>query len=101
MNISSRPSRRLAAASGFARTVPRIKLFEIGVRFVSRSEAKRLTVGLEKFSEVELDFAGVTDVGQGFADELMRVWASAHPETRLIPTGMNDAVAFMVRRARL
>lgn len=84
----------------FARTVPRIKLFEIGVRFVSRSEAKRLAVGLEKFSEVELDFAGVTDVGQGFADELLRVWATAHPDTKLIPTGMNDAVAFMVRRAR-
>lgn len=84
----------------FSRTVPRIKLYEIGTRFVSRSEAKRLGIGLEQFSEVELDFAGVTDVGQGFADELFRVWAGAHPDTSLLPIKMNEAVTFMVHRTR-
>ena len=84
----------------FSKTVPRIKLFEIGVSFVSRSEAKRLTVGLENFSDVELDFTGVVDVGQGFVDELFRVWATDHPDTTLLPIDMNDAVEFMVRRTR-
>ena len=82
----------------FNRTRPRIKLYELGVTFISRSEAKRLTAGLERFADVELDFAKVDDIGQGFADELFRVWASSHPNTVLHPISMNSAVDFMVRR---
>jgi len=79
-----------------SRTV--VRLFGLGVRFVSRSEAKRLLHGLERFKEVEVDFTGVQEVGQGFVDELVRVWPSQHPETVIKPTGMNEAVEFMVRR---
>jgi len=77
-----------------------VKLFEHGVRFVSRSEAKRLTAGLEGFREVFLDFTGVEAVGQGFADEVFRVWARAHPEVHMVPENMDRPVAFMVERAR-
>jgi len=77
-----------------------VKLFKYGVRFVSRSEAKRLLVGLEKFREVILDFAGVEAVEQGFADEVFRVWAKQHLETTLNPENMTEPVAFMVERAR-
>lgn len=83
----------------FSRTRAVVKLFEHGTRFVSRSEAKRLLLGVERFKEVILDFRGIRGVGQGFADEIFRVWASAHPEVRLVPEGMNESVAFMVRRA--
>ncbi|MBF5041742.1 MULTISPECIES: STAS-like domain-containing protein [Myxococcaceae] len=85
----------------FMRSRAFIKLFEVGVDFVSRSEAKRLLHGMEKFEEVVLDFRGVRSVGQGFADEVFRVWARAHPGTRLLPEHMNDAVRFMVERARV
>jgi len=84
----------------FNRTRTIVRLFAIGSEFVSRSEAKRLVRGLEKFREVVLDFDGVRLVGQGFADEVFRVWSSAHPEVRLIPAAMSEAVAFMVERAR-
>ena len=83
----------------FSRTRTVIRLFAIGTEFVSRSQAKRLVNGLEKFREVVLDFKGVDLVGQGFADEVFRVWAREHPDIKLIPTDMNDAVAFMVERA--
>jgi hypothetical protein len=76
-----------------------IRISEHGRHPMSRSEAKRVAAGLEQFREVELDFDGVDSIGQGFADELMRVRARAHPGTRLLPTRMNDAVTFMVRRA--
>ncbi len=83
----------------FVRTRPVVKLFEIGTVFVSRSEARRLLDGLEEdFDTVEVDFAGVTDVGQGFVDELMRVWPAANPGKTVIPINMNEAVEFMVRR---
>lgn len=83
----------------FAKTRTIIKLFTINTRFVSRSEAKRLLHGLEKFREVVLDFKGVELVGQGFADEIFRVWARMHPETHFVPVSMCEPVAFMVERA--
>ena len=83
----------------FDRTRTVVRLFEYGTRFVSRSEAKRLSAGLERFREVLVDFTAVEGVGQGFVDELFRVWAKAHPGTRLKPAHMNSAVAFMVGRS--
>ena len=56
--------------------------------------------GVERLREVVLDFEGVRLVGQGSADEVFRVWSSAHPEGRLIPVGMSEPVSFMVERAR-
>ncbi len=82
----------------FARTTPTVKLLAYGARLVSRSEAKRLLEGLDRFSDVQLDFAGVESVGQGFVDEVFRVWATNHPETRLVPVNMGPAVRFMVER---
>ena len=84
----------------FAKTRIVVRLFEIGVRFVSRSEARRLLRGLERFREVVLDFRGVKILGQGFADELFRVWARAHPGVVLTPRDMVPPVAFMVGRAK-
>jgi hypothetical protein len=75
-----------------------IRLFEHGTHFVSRSEAKRLVSGLDRFREVILDFHGVEGVGQGFVDEVFRVWARAHPQVKLAPRAMSPAVEFMVRR---
>lgn len=84
----------------FSKTRTVVRLFAVGVRFVSRSEAKRLLHGLDRFREVVLDFRGVAGVGQGFADEVFRVWAKAHPQTALVPVNMNAAVELMVERAR-
>ena len=83
----------------FSKTRTVVRLFAIGTEFVSRSQAKRLVQGLEKFREVVVDFEGVGLVGQGFADEVFRVWAHRHPEVALIPTGMSEPIAFMVERA--
>jgi hypothetical protein len=82
----------------FSRSRPVVRLFEIGVSFVSRSEAKRLLAGMERFKEVEVDFTGIEVVGQGFVDELLRVWPAAHPETRIVPSHMTEEVEFMVSR---
>ncbi len=83
----------------FVRTRPVVKLFEIGTVFVSRSEARRLLEGLDvDFDTVEVDFSGVADVGQGFVDELLRVWPAAHPGKTVTPTNMNKAVEFMIQR---
>jgi hypothetical protein len=75
-------------------------LFEYGVSFVSRSEAKRLTRNLDQFREVVVDFRGVEQIGQGFADEILRVWQTKHPDVRLVPVNMEESVRLLVERAR-
>jgi predicted transcriptional regulator len=108
-DISKRASRTLAEIfdpftpeDDLAFSVSRvpIRLFEVGTGFVSRSEARRVAQRLEKFRRVELDFSGVEELGQAFADELFRVWASRHPEVRLEPTNMSPVVSRVVDRAR-
>lgn len=84
----------------FDRTRTVVRLFDRDVAFVSRAEAKRLTTNLHEFDEVVIDFAGIDQIGQGFADEIFRVWQREHPEVTLIPTNMNEAVTFFVDRAR-
>ena len=83
----------------FSRSRPRIDLFGTGLTFISRPEARRVLSGMDDFDDVDVDFAGVEEVGQGFVDELMRVWPAQHTGIRLHPINMNDAVAFMLRRA--
>ena len=84
----------------FTRTRTTIRLGMLGSSLVSRSEARRVTARLTDFRAAVLDFSGVEVVGQGFCDEIFRVFARRHPEVALEPVGMNDAVAFMVARAR-
>jgi excisionase family DNA binding protein len=82
----------------FVRSSPVVTLAAIGTEFDSRSEAKRLLAGMERFRHIDVDFHEVDAVGQGFVDELFRVWPTANPETTIKPINMNEAVEFMVRR---
>lgn len=84
----------------FSKSRTRVQLFKGDSPFVSRSEAKRLARNLDQFEEVIVDFEGVREVGQAFADELFRVWQRSHPETTLRPVNMNEVVRSMVERAR-
>jgi len=74
-----------------------VKLFEYGVEFVSRSEAKRVVSRLGEFRHVIFDFAGVQLVGQGFADEVFRVWAGEHREVHISMVNMVPNVARVVQ----
>ncbi|HEX9722006.1 MAG TPA: DUF4325 domain-containing protein [Candidatus Paceibacterota bacterium] len=82
----------------FDRTEIRVKLFTMGTIYVSRSQARRILVGLEKFKKIVLDFDRVPNVGQAFADEVFRVFQSRHPEISIEATNMNETVRFMVER---
>lgn len=65
---------------------------------LSRSEAKRLLVGLEKFSRITFDFLGVKEIGQGFADEIFRVFPRFHPHIKVDYDNAIPTVEFMIRR---
>jgi anti-sigma regulatory factor (Ser/Thr protein kinase) len=83
---------------GLQRSHIRIHLADSDGDFMSRSEARRIAQQLDQYEEVLLDFTGVSAIGQGFVDQLFRVWADQNPGTRLTPIAMNDDVEFMVRR---
>jgi hypothetical protein len=68
-----------------------------GEQLVSRSQAKRILARFTDFSEVILDFAGVSDIGQAFADEIFRVFKNDHPQTRLYATGTNENIDKMIK----
>ena len=84
---------------GFDGTEVKVHLYQIGGYFLSRTEARRILSGLEKFHVVTLDFDRIPTVGQGFADEIFRVFHNSFPKVKIIPIGMNEEVAFMVNRA--
>ncbi len=84
----------------FDKTRVTVKLFQFGRDLPSRSEAKRVTMNLENFKVVELDFSGVDTIGQAFADEIFRVWQNHHTDISIDPTNMNENVEFMIQRAR-
>jgi len=83
----------------FDKTRVGVAMFKAGSDYVSRSQARRLLAGLEEFSEIELDFARVENVGQAFADEVFRVWRTSHPEKVLRVTNASQDVQFMISRA--
>jgi hypothetical protein len=85
----------------FAKTVVPVRLAQYeGESLVSRSQAKRLTLRFEKFQTVVLDFDGVAEIGQAFADEVFRVFQQAHPQTTLVTANLTPAVESMIHRAR-
>lgn len=84
----------------FDKTEVRISLSRPEGDYVSRSEARRLLFGLEKFKRIVIDFSGVAGVGQGFADEVFRVFVLKNPKIYIEPLHMSPSVAFMVNRAR-
>jgi hypothetical protein len=63
---------------------------------ISRPQAKRVATRFEHFEKVELDFSSVRNIGQGFADELVRVWPLAHPGTQLFITNTAELVKKMI-----
>lgn len=68
---------------------------------IARSQARRIVYRLEKFKQVEFDFDGVEFMGQGFADEIFRVFQNQHPEIELIPINANESVLGMINHVRV
>ncbi|WP_226823045.1 STAS-like domain-containing protein [Acidithiobacillus caldus] len=84
----------------FSKTVVPVRLARHeGEKLVSRSQAKRLVARFDMFRTVYLDFTGVAEIGQAFADEVFRVFATAHPEVSLTVVNAVSDVQDMIVRA--
>ncbi|HSZ56231.1 MAG TPA: DUF4325 domain-containing protein, partial [Tepidisphaeraceae bacterium] len=87
---------------GFSKTHVPLRLARFGhENLVSRSQAKRVLMRFDRFDEIILDFDGIEVIGQGFADEIFRVFALEHPNIKLYALKANSQVQGMIDRARL
>jgi anti-sigma regulatory factor (Ser/Thr protein kinase) len=66
----------------------------------SRAQARRVMTRLAPFKQVDLDFAGVADIGHSFADELFRVLPATQPRLALHAIHADAPVARMIEMAR-
>ena len=82
----------------FDKTEIKIKLYTTGTIYISRSQARRVLMGLDKFKSIILDFDKVPTIGQAFADEIFRVFADKHPDIKIYPINANESVRFMIDR---
>lgn len=86
----------------FSKTVVPVRLAQYGhEKLISRSQAKRLLVRIDRFKVVIFDFDGVETIGQAFADEVFRVFSKQHPEVELRHANACKDVEQMISRAQL
>ena len=52
------------------------------------------------FKEVELDFEGIDEIGQGFAHEIFVVFQNQHPEVSLLPLNMSPDVEKLIQHVK-
>ncbi|MFH1840614.1 MAG: DUF4325 domain-containing protein [Candidatus Shapirobacteria bacterium] len=86
------------ADPGFDKTEIQVRLYKMGTIYVSRSQARRILIGLEKFKHIILNFDQVSTIGQAFADEIFRVFQQKHPEIEISMINANEAVKYMIDR---
>ncbi len=76
-----------------------VRLSKIGDEsYISRSQARRIILGMEKFKYVILDFSDIPTVGQAFVDEVFRVFKTKYTGTKIEYKNANDNVKFMIER---
>jgi hypothetical protein len=84
----------------FSKTDVLIDLAQLqGERLISRSQAQRVIRNLEKFTYVTLDFKKVQAIGQGFVDQIFRVYQNQRPEFQIHYINANPDVEFMIKRS--
>jgi len=86
-------------AFAFDKTEVVVDLYNIDTDYISRSQARRVLSGLDKFKKIIFDFQGVKIVGQAFADEVFRVWNNNHKTIKIIWKNANENIEFMIKRA--
>ncbi len=86
---------------GFGKTIVAVRLSaDADDPHISRSQAKRLLIGLDRFHQVLLDFNRVEEVGQAFIDEIFRVFQNEYPNIKVDYVNAKPDVQSMIERVR-
>lgn len=104
-NDSKRTSREVfdtfaPLEEGFVKTlIPMKEMCPLG-NPVARSQARRILRRLDEFREIIFDFRDIDYMGQGFADEVFRVFQNQHPDIMLNVINANETVLGMIRHVK-
>ena len=104
-NESKRTSREVFDSftpleEGFVKTmIPMKEMCPLGDP-VARSQARRILRRLDEFREIIFDFCDIDFMGQGFADEVFRVFQNQHPDITLTVINANESVLGMIRHIK-
>lgn len=83
----------------FDKTEILVELSKLGdEKYISRSQAKRILANLNRFSHIVLDFRDIETVGQGFVDEVFRVFRNQFPHIQIEYRNANENIVFMIKR---
>lgn len=81
----------------FSRTLVPVRLLRYQDEgIVSRAQARRLMARVDRFQHVCLDFEGIDFIGQGFADEIFRVYAASHPDMEITTRNAGPNIKAMI-----
>ncbi len=64
---------------------------------ISRSQAKIITKNLTNYEYVTLDFTDIEFVGQGFLDEIFRIFQNGYPDIKITYCNINRQVSKMIK----
>lgn len=81
-------------------TLPLRLIASEDVALESRAQARRVAARLTEFKQAELDFTGIDHIGQGFADELFRVFDRNQSAVQLVVKNAGPGVNAMIELAR-
>lgn len=82
---------------GFSKTYLPLKEMFHSENLCSRSAAKRLLLGLNKFIEIELDFSDIAFVSRSFCHEIFVLFQKENPNIKLVPTNCIDDICFTIK----
>lgn len=86
---------------GFYKTVVPVRLAQFkNEGLISRSQAKRLLARVDRFVHVILDFQGVDEIGQAFADQIFRIFVRDNPKIKLEAININENIKQMINRVK-
>lgn len=77
-------------------TLPLRLIVNDDVGLESRAQARRVASRLTEFKQAELDFTGIDHIGQGFADELFRVFGGQQAAVQLLVKNASPRVSAMI-----
>ena len=101
INNIRRENQNFSAVVDSTKTEIIVKLIEEYEKsLISRSVAKRILNNLEKFKEITFDYKGIENIGQGFADQIYRVFQNENPEVILNNINTNKEIEFMINRSK-
>jgi len=81
-------------------TLPLRLIVNEDVGLESRAQARRVAARLTDFKQADLDFTGIEHIGQGFADELFRVFGRNQSAVRLVVKNASPRVNAMIELAQ-